>query len=172
MEFNDVVRTRRSVRVYQTDLVPPDIIKRVFECARLAPSANNAQPWHFYVVRQPLLKNKIAKMSYGHRFIAQAPLVVVCCGKSYAAPYSWLGHQMYLLDCAAAIDHLTLAARNEGLGTCWISDFDQEGIKRLLKLPKDYEVIMLTPLGWPATDNFFKEVRARRPLQSMVTEIF
>ena len=171
MELQNAIRTRRSVRLYLSDAVPPGILKRIFECVRMAPSANNTQPWHFYVIREPALKSKIAKMSFGHRFLAQAPLIVVCCGKSYAAPYSWLGAQMYLLDCAAAIDHLTLAARNEGLGTCWISDFDQDGIKRLLTLPAGYDVIMLTPLGWPATENFFKETRVRRPLQNMVTEI-
>jgi len=169
MEFNNVVRTRRAVRAYLSDEVPANVFRRIFENVRVAPSANNAQPWHFVVIKRPDLKLKIARLAFSHKFIAQAPLIIICCGKSYANPYGWIGNKMFLLDCAAAMDHLTLTARNEGLGTCWISDFNHEGIKKLIKIPKGYEMVMLTPLGRPVDRNVFRETRLRRGMESMLT---
>lgn len=171
MELNDIVRTRRAVRAYLPDLVPESALKRIFENTHLAPSANNAQPWHFCVVGNQALKLQIVKLTFGHAFLGKAPLVIICCGKSYPSPYSWLGDKMYLVDCAIAMDHFALAARNEGLGTCWIGDFDQEALKKLIKIPRGYDVIMLTPLGRPANPNAFRETRARRSLEGMVTEL-
>ena len=171
MELNDVIRTRRTVRAYTPEAIPAAVVRRVFENVRLAPSANNAQPWHFYLIKKPEIRLKIGQLAFSHKFIAKAPLIIICCGKSYLNPYSWIGNKMYLIDCAIAIDHLTLAARNEGLGTCWISDFDNDAIKKLLKIPKGYEVIMLTPLGRPADQNAFRETRIRRTTESIMTEV-
>lgn len=171
MELQAVMRTRRSVRAYLPAAIAADKLKRIFENVQMAPSANNMQPWYFYLVRQPDLKRQIARLTFGHRFIAQAPLTVLCCGKSYPASYSWIGRNLYLIDCAIAMDHLTLAARNEGLGTCWIGDFDQDGIRKLLKLPAGQDVIMLSPLGQPADQNAFRPTQRRRPLASIVSEL-
>lgn len=171
MEFNEVVYTRRSVRAYRADPVPETALRRILDSARLAPSANNTQPWHFYVVRKDNLKLQIAKLAYGQMFIAEAPLVIVCCGKPYTDRYSWIGNKMYLIDCTIAFDHLTLAARNEGLGTCWIGAFDHEDIKEKLKIPEGLDVIMLTPLGYPSSENAFHETQNRRPLERIMTEL-
>lgn len=171
MEFNEIIRTRRSVRAYRPDPVPETALRRVLDSARLAPSANNTQPWHYYVVRENNLKRQIAKLACGQMFIAEAPLVIVCCGKRYPDPYSWIGDNMYLVDCAITLDHLTLAARNEGLGTCWIGAFNHEGIKEKLKITAGFDVIMLTPLGYPSDENAFHETRNRRPLESIMTEL-
>jgi nitroreductase len=171
MEFNDVVRTRRTVRAYMPEPVPKTTLQRIFENVRVAPSANNTQPWHFYVIGRPDLKLQIAKLAFSHKFVATAPLIIICCGKSYLNPYGWIGDKMFLIDCAIAMDHLTLAARNEGLGTCWISDFNHEGIKKLINIPKGYEIVMLTPLGRPVDQQAFRATRIRRTMESMVTEL-
>jgi len=165
MEFNNVVRTRRAVRAYLPDEVPANVFRRIFENVRVAPSANNAQPWHFVVIKRPDLKLKIARLAFSHKFIAQAPLIIICCGKSYANPYGWIGNKMFLLDCAAAMDHLTLTARNEGLGTCWVGSFYEEQVKAVLGIPAPVRVVELLTMGYPADT---LRAKSRLPLEQIV----
>lgn len=169
MEFIGVLKTRRSVRAYRPDPIPDEVLKNVLEHMRFAPSANNTQPWHFVVVKDAAKRRELVKAAYGHSFIGEAPVVIICCGKRYHDEYSWIGDNMYLVDCAIAIDHLTLAARNAGLGTCWIGAFDHAAVKRLAKLPAGYDMLMLMPIGYPAHENAFHETSARKPLDQIVS---
>ena len=169
MEFTTVLRTRRSVRGYKADPVPDEILGRVLEGARMAPSANNVQPWHFVVVRDAAKRRELAELAAGQSFVGEAPVVIVCCGKRYTDRYSWIHDNMYLVDCAIAIDHLTLAARNEGLGTCWIGAFDHDGVKRAVDVPAGYDVLMLIPVGFPARQSAFRETESRKSLNEIVT---
>ncbi|MEI8198036.1 MAG: nitroreductase family protein, partial [Phycisphaerae bacterium] len=100
--------------------------------------------------------------------VAQASVVVVCCGKKYKNPYNWVGDNLYLVDVAIAIDHMTLAARNEGIGSVWIGAFDHEPIKKLLAVPADHDVVMLLPLGYPATEGAFHTTTERLALDQIV----
>jgi nitroreductase len=74
---------------------------------------------------------------------------------------------MYIVDVTIAVDHLTLAARNEGLGTCWIGAFDRDALKALLKIPKDHDPIVLTPLGYPSTERAFHATLSRKSLSEV-----
>ncbi|MBN1673404.1 MAG: nitroreductase family protein [Kiritimatiellae bacterium] len=170
MEFTEVVKTRRSVRSYKPDPIPDAVLARVLEAARMAPSANNVQPWHFVIVTDAARRARLGKLASGQTFVGEAPVVVVCCGKRYRDHYSWLADNMYVVDCTIAIDHLTLAARNEGLGTCWIGAFDHEGVKGAVPVPKGHDVLMLTPLGYPASSRAFRETSARKPLRDITTQ--
>jgi len=169
MDFTEVIRTRRSIRAYSPDPVPDEVLRRVLDSARMAPSANNIQPWHFIVVRDAAVRRHLAELAAGQAFVGEAPVVVACCGKRYADRYSWIGDNMYLVDCAIAIDHLTLAARNEGLGTCWIGAFDHESVKRVVKPPAGYDVIMLIPIGYPDSPKAFRETTSRQSLRSVAS---
>lgn len=168
MDFYDVIRTRRSVRSYKNEPVPAATLRRVLEAARLAPSANNLQPWKFIVIRDEQLRKKVAEISFSQSFIAEAPVVIVCCGKRYHDSYSWIADHMYLVDVTIATDHLTLAARNEGLGTCWIGAFDRDALKRLLTIPEDHDPIVLTPLGYPTGLRPFHSGTSRKSLKEIV----
>jgi nitroreductase len=169
MEFSEVVGTRRSVRAYKPDPVPDEVLRRVLDGARMAPSANNLQPWHFIVVRDQTTRRNLADLAAGQTFVGQAPVIIVCCGKRYTDRYSWLRENMYLVDCTIAIDHLTLAARNERLGTCWIGAFDHERVKEAAKVPDGYDVIMLMPVGYPASPGAFRGTTSRRALEEIVS---
>lgn len=169
MEFAGVLKTRRSVRAYRPDPIPDEVLKKVLDHTRLAPSANNIQPWHFVVVKDAAKRRGLAKLACGQSFVGEAPVVILCCGQRYHDEYSWIGDNMYLVDCTIAIDHLTLAARNAGLGTCWIGAFDHAGVKRAVKLPAGYDVLMLIPLGYPASESAFHETSARKPLHKIVS---
>jgi nitroreductase len=166
MDFTTVYTTRRSVREYAKRPVPPEAIDRVLEAARLAPSACNFQPWRFIVVRDGDTRAQLAKHSGD--FVGTAPVVIVCCGKRYPQDYNWMGDKLFLIDVAIAVDHLTLAARNEGLGTCWIGAFKDQPIKALLGIPADHDVVALIPIGFPASDGLFNTNTDRLPVEQVV----
>jgi len=134
----------------------------------MAPSANNVQPWRFVVVADKDKREQIAKAAANQMFVADAPIVIACCGKKYTDRWSWISENMYLVDTSIAIDHLTLAARNEGLGTCWIGAFDHNKIKKLLAVPDGFDVIALTPVGYPSSPELFRETQSRKPLDQIV----
>lgn len=146
----DAIRTRRSVRKYKPAPVAESTLKEVLNAARLAPSADNAQPWKIVVVRDEQVKLRLAAACNGQKFIAQAPLVLVACGLPDEA-FQTVGGYMssHVIDVSIAVDHLTLAAHALGLGTCWIAWFKEDKVREILGVPEDVRVIALTPLGYP-----------------------
>jgi len=169
MDFDTVIRTRRSVRSFASTEVPDDVLDRVLDAARSAPSANNKQPWHFVVVKDRSIRKQLAEAAAGQMFIAKAPVVIACCGQKYTDTYSWIGSNMHVVDVTIAVDHLTLAARNEGLGTCWIGAFDHEAVKKPLKVPETHNVVMIVPVGYPTDDALFRPTQNRLPLDQIVS---
>ncbi|OPZ14381.1 MAG: NADH dehydrogenase [candidate division BRC1 bacterium ADurb.BinA364] len=157
MNVIDAIRLRRSIREYKSDPIPDDLLERMLEAIRLAPSACNNQPWRFVVVRNAATMQALAKASRNQAFIAEAPVAIVACGLPDKA-YTRMGGYWNSaeIDVAIAIDHLTLAAAEAGLGTCWIGAFDEREIKQLLRIPQAAKVVALTPLGFPKKDSLFR----------------
>lgn len=168
MDFQTVYTTRRSVRTYSERSVPDDILNRVLEAARQAPSAMNNQPWRFVIIRDPVTRQRIAELASYQTFVAEAPILLVCCGRRYHNTHSWIGNQLFVVDVTIAIDHLTLAARNEGLGTCWVGAFDHDRLARLIDVPDDHAIVVLVPLGYPTSDRAFHPTTERVPLSEIV----
>ena len=150
MDVLEVIKSRRSVRKYRPDPIPEELLKEVLSAARMAPSANNAQPWKFIVVRDEELKRKLVQACAGQKFIAEAPMVIIACGLPDDA-YATAGGYMntFVMDVTIAMDHLILAAASLGLGTCWIGAFKEEKVKEVMRIPMDVRVVALTPLGYP-----------------------
>jgi nitroreductase len=168
MDFYEVARTRRSVRKYGPDPVPTEVLNRVLEAARIAPSGSNRQPTRLVVIKEEGTKKKLVPLCHDQAFIATAPVVVAACGRDIKYNRGgWMGRYAMVVDVAIAVDHLTLAARAEGLGTCWIGSFNGPGLKKFLKLPEDVEVVALTPIGYPEGDPF-GEPEGRIPLEEFV----
>lgn len=155
MDFTTVIQTRRSIRSYDDCDIDDDVLDRVLDAARIAPSAVNIQPWRFVVVKDAATRSRLARLASEQNFVGDAPVVIVCCAKRYPNPHNWMGENLYLIDVAIAIDHLVLAARNEGIGTCWIGAFHHEPIKQLIGVPDDHDIIMLIPLGYPDDEEMF-----------------
>jgi len=130
------------------------------QAIRFAPSACNHQPWRFVFVTDPELRTSIAHASNDQMFIAKAPAIVVGCGTPDQT-YKTMGGSgnSIEIDVAIALDHLTLAAVAEGLGTCWIGAFDEREVKRLLEIPKNVKIVAMTPLDYPANSNLVAPVR-------------
>ena len=149
MDMLECIKARRSVRSYSSRQVEEGDLRGVLEAARLAPSAGNRQHWKFVVVRDADLRSKLADAANGQGFVAQAPVVIAACATATDHVMS-CGHPSHLVDLAIAMDHMTLAARALGLGTCWIGAFDQGKVKALLGVPAGATVVGLLPMGHPS----------------------
>ncbi len=168
MDLYDVIRTRRSVRKYRSDPIPQEVLERVLDAARIAPSGSNRQPTRFIVVTEADIKRKLVPMCHDQAFIATAPIVICAVGRDIKYDRGeWMGDYAMVVDVAIAVDHLTLAARAEGLGSCWIGSFNNAALKEFFKLPEDVNVVALTPLGYPEGDPF-TEPEGRIPLEEFV----
>jgi len=152
MNVLDAITMRRSVRAYSSRPIDEQTMGTMRRALRYAPSACNFQPWRFILVMDEPLRKSVAAAACGQDWMAQAPLIVVGCGYPERAYKKMGGYANSVdLDVAIALDHLTLAAVAEGLGTCWIGAFNEVEVKRLLAIPGEVKVVAMTPLGYPAS---------------------
>ena len=167
MSVLEAAAKRRSIRRYKTNPVRDQVLQRVLEAARLAPSGKNLQPWKFIVVKNQTLKDQLGEASNRQFFMATAPLIIVACGYPDSC-YSRLGRYMksWPVDVAVALEHLILQAAEEGLGTCWIGAFEEEKVKEILGIPREVKVLALTPLGYP---DEVPSARRRKSLEEIVS---
>ncbi|HSV31945.1 MAG TPA: nitroreductase family protein [Atribacteraceae bacterium] len=144
MDILEILKSRRSIRKYEAKPIPEHLIEAIVDCARLAPSAINIQPWEFIIVREPEKKRSIALQTDYGRFIKDAPvLIAVFCVET-----------MYFLEdgCSATVNLLN-AAWALGLGTCWVAGDKKpyaRNVARLLGVPEGHRLISLIALGYPA----------------------
>ena len=159
MDVFEAIRSRRSIRKYRQEPIPDDRMEMIFEAARLAPSAANRQPWRFIVVRDAGRKKALAGAADNQAFLSDAAVIVAAVGDPEASA-RW--HER---DPMIALEHMALAAAALGYGTCWIGAFDEDAVKRLLKIPAKVRVVALLPIGIP------DETPAPRPRKGL-SEIF
>ncbi len=170
MDFYEIIRTRRSVRAFKKDSIPEEVLNRVLEAVRVAPSGSNRQPWKFILVKDRTLKQKMVPVCNNQKFMDEAPLIIVACGKKLPINRGgYMGEMSILLDVATAFTQLILAARAEGLGTCWIGAFNNDELKKLLEVPDGYEVVAATPLGYPSDPSVFAGPKSRKTMNEIVS---
>lgn len=163
MNVFDAIKNRRSVRSFSDKAIPQATLEKMYQALRYAPSACNLQPWRFVVVTDQRLRGELAKAANDQLWLAQAPVVIVACGLQDQAYKKMGGYGNSVeIDIAIALDHLTLAAVEEGLGTCWIGAFKEEDVKKLLNVPKNVKVVAMIPLGYPAGANLIRPVDESR----------
>ena len=158
MDVYEAIRTRKSVRKFSDKQVEEEKLNRVLEAGRLAPSARNLQEWRYLVVRDDELRKGLIDAAAGQGFVGQAPVVIVCCAETDGHVMR-CGEQCYPIDLAISVDHMTLAAAAEGVGSCWIGAFYQDQVKHLLGIPEEIRVVALLPLGYPADPKPIKKSR-------------
>lgn len=151
--FEKLCETRFSLRNYDaTRTVEPEKIDYILSCVRLAPSAVNLQPYRFLVISNKALLAKIAQC-YHRDWFAAAPVCIVACANHAEAWHRQNdGKDHADIDTAIAIDHLTLAAAEQGVGTCWVCNFDARQCAEILGLSAEFEPVALIPLGYAADD--------------------
>ena len=155
-----LIRSRRSIRRFRPEPVDREKILACLEAARLAPSAENRQPWRFLVIDDPELKAKLAAEAFSGiygmtKFAAQAPVIVVVLAEldlmAHRLGARVQGTQFYLIDVGIAGEHLVLKAEEMGLATCWIGWFDVRRVRKALDIPRKYKIAALFPLGYAAS---------------------
>ena len=151
MNFLELCKNRYSCRAYGSRAVAQEQLDYIMECVRLAPSAVNRQPWHFYLVSQEEAKEKL-QQCYNRDWFKTAPMYIVA---TVLHDEEWVradGKHHGDIDIAIAVEHLCLAATEQGLATCWVCNFDASLCKTVLNLPATEEPAVIIPLGYAADD--------------------
>lgn len=169
MDFYDLVRNRESIRDYDPHRpVPEDVLRRILEAGRLAPSAVNYQPWRFMVISSPEMLAKV-RPCYPRPWFHDAPHILVVVGDRSKA---WVrqadNYNSIETDLTIALDHMILAAEYEGVGTCWIGAYDPAMLYEALSLNGDEVVYSITPLGYPREGFKKRGGKKRKPLSEVV----
>lgn len=143
--------------------VDPGSLDRILEAGRLAPSACNRQPWEFILVKSPEALGKV-RACYAKPWFSQAPMILAVAGFKSKAWTRRDGYCSLETDLTIAMDHLILAADQEGVGTCWIADFQNDTLRKALDLGEDQEIFAITPLGYPPSGHARKNPKTRKSL--------
>jgi len=142
MDVMTAIKTRRSIRKFKPVPVPEAQLRQVLEAGRIAPSAGNRQPWKFIVVRDAATRKALVPACRNQAFVGEAGAIIVAC-----APDESL--RWHMVDIGISVDHMTLAAHELGLGSCWIGAFDPDEVKAILGIPAEVKVVCVLPVGVP-----------------------
>jgi len=168
MNVLDAIKGRRSIRAFKDENVSDEVVEKLIEAAKWAPSAGNIQPWEFIIVRKPEIKRRLAEAALDQHFIEEAPVVIVVCADEVRSSegYGLRGKTLYCIqDTAAAIQNIHLAAYSLGLGTCWVGAFREEEARKILKIPYGIRPVAIIPVGYSAEA---PSPRSRRPIRQII----
>lgn len=171
MNLLEIVKTRKSIRRYLPREVEAEKLAYIMECARLAPSAANFQPWHFYIVESEAAKEKLYECYHNKWFSTRpAPVFIVACGNRNVSWKRKTDNKDHLdIDVAIAFEHICLAATEQGLGTCWVCNFDKAKVCSCLDLPDHMEPVAITPIGYPDIEEAAQT--PRKPMEDICERI-
>jgi len=151
MDTLEAIRTRRSIRAYTPQTVPPATVESLLRAAMSAPSAMDQRPWQFVVVTDRSKLDSLTAVLPGGQMLKQAPLAIVCCAdpaRETKLPGYWIQ------DCSAATENLLLAVHAQGLGAVWIGVYPAEGqvrgVRERLGIPGAVVPFSIIALGYPA----------------------
>lgn len=168
MNFLELVKNRYSVRSYQPRDVEPEKLVYLLECARLAPSACNRQPWRLMVVRDVARRKAVCEAAARFVWMKEAPLLlVVCVDESEAWVRGADGRNHADVDAAIVTEHLVLAAAEQGLGSCWVCAFDPSKCRAALGIEEPLRPVAILPIGYPADEH---QSRPRKSREEIVNQ--
>ena len=156
MSLLDVIFNRASVRKYRRNSVPQKVLINILEAGRRAPSAMNAQPWHFIVVTDRKKKDALSHRRWTG-FLKDAAFIIIGCGEK--------DKKWSTVDVTIALQNMVLAAEAQGLGSCWIGDFDETKVKKLFNIPDTLKIVALVSFGYPAEK---PNPKPKKPLEQIV----
>lgn len=169
MSFLDLCKQRFSVRSYSAEPVSESQLEYILECARLAPSAVNLQPWRFIVVKSETVRQQV-QSCYKREWIAQALLYIICVVRHQEEWVRRDGKRHGDIDIAIAAEHICMAATEQGLGSCWVCNFDATRLHELLGLEPDEEASVIVPIGHPAAELEVPE-KKRKEREAIISEL-
>ncbi|MGD6932723.1 MAG: nitroreductase family protein [Candidatus Bathyarchaeia archaeon] len=153
MEVFEAIKNRRSIRKFTNQAVSEEMVEKLVEAARMAPTAGNAQAYQLVIVRQEEQKQRLSQAAFGQKQVQTASVVFVVCAdlKKAQESYSGRGKSLYCIqDTAAVTENILLAACSMGLGTCWIGAFNEDAVKDVINAPEDMRPVAMIPIGYPA----------------------
>ena len=168
MEFFEVVKNRRSIRLFKKQALPQDVINQLIDAARSAPSAGNAQSWAFVLATEQKTKQALATAAFNQKWLAEAAAVFVVCADLKRAEdnYNERGRSLYCIqDTSAAVENILLAATALGLGACWMGAFHEANVAKVVNAPEGMRPVALIPVGYP---NESPRARGRRSADEVV----
>lgn len=163
MDFLELVKQRYSCRGYLPKSVEQEKLDYLMECVRFAPSAVNRQPWLFRIVTDEADRAKLQEC-YSREWFRTAPVYIVA---SVLHDEEWVradGKHHGDIDIAIAVEHLCLAATEQGLATCWVCNFDAEKCRQLFDIAENEEPAVLIPLGYAADE---PKAKTRKPMEEI-----
>jgi len=168
MDFTKVINGRESIRSYDpTKPVDKAVLEKILDAGRIAPSAANRQPWRFLLVSSREALGQVRRC-YQKPWFQDAPHVLVVAGRTSEAWTRQDGWNSIETDLTIAMDHMVLAAESEGVGTCWIANFEMAVLRSALSLTSEDRVYAITPLGYPRPGFSKKGQRQRKSLAEVV----
>ena len=171
MEFSNVIKLRYSCKKFNPEKqVSKELVEKILEAGRLAPTAKNLQEEHIYVVRSEENLTKIDNVTpcrYG------APVVlVVAFNKDEVYTYPGGNRTSGIEDATIVATHMLLAAADKGIDSCWVNNFNPEKLHEELNLPESEEILMLLDLGYAAEGTGPRPNHSnRKTLSEISTEI-
>jgi len=157
MEVFEAVRTALAIRGYKETPIPMDVTRRIVEAGRLSGSAMNGQPWHFIVVDDREVLRQLGSVARTGPYIAQAPLAIVVAIQNT---------KFAVADASRAIQSMILTGWSEGVGSNWVGFMGLDGVKPILGIPDNLEVLAIIPFGYPPR-NVAKGNKNRKPLSEV-----
>ncbi len=158
-------RNRKPVKRFADRPVPQELLDRVLDCGRYSTSAGEDQPWRFVIVRDPLIRHRLAEAAFHSRLARTAPIVIVGCARLHSR-ISGNGKPAHPTDLAAAAQAMSLCAADLGLQSSWITGFREASVRAILGVPPDVPVVTLLALGYP---DGFERLPDRRPVEETVS---
>lgn len=163
--FYELFTRRRSVREFSEKDIDNEVLDRILEIGRRAPSAANCQPWHFIVLRKKNRENfdELLKKNF-----LTAPVIIVGCAEKEKA---WVrradGMNYAWVDVTIALTEMIAAATVEGIGTCWVAAFDPDKIKTVLRIPPRIDVVAAIAMGYPK-EPLVREEKRRKDIKEII----
>jgi len=151
LDVFEAIEKRRSIRKFKLNPIAKEHLKKILEAGRLAPSSGNRQPWYFIIAHDSETKRALSIAANNQKFISSADVIITALGDPGAYPKIGTSSSRILhkQDPMIAIEHMVLAATALGYGTCWIGAFNEDEVKKILKIPENLAVIALLPIGVP-----------------------
>lgn len=153
MNFKELIFGRHSVRYFLPTPIPEAALVDMLEAGRLAPSAQNRQPWRYLVFTDSAKIQSLASncglIGLSNYFIRKAPCLIIACADS-KANLRLNGQDYYLVDTAISFHQMMLMARGHGIESCWLAAFSEKKLRSYLRIPDSWRIVALAPFGYPA----------------------
>lgn len=155
MDSKELIFERHSVRDFKPDPIPEAVLQDILEAGRLAPSAQNRQPWRYLVFTDNAKIQHLARhcglIGLSNFFIRKAPCLIIACAET-KSNLKLNGQDYYLVDVAISFHQMMLYARSHGIESCWLAAFSEKKLKPFLEIPASWRIVAMAPFGYPAED--------------------